>query len=143
MKQDIVEMLDEIQSICIGADSPDAIENGKNNPADELEKCRQDLSAISDNVEKILEQVEHETSDRKYTKGDCYAICEFLENLLLTQTVAIAYVADELGYETNRMVALLSKLANDINDIICDEQDENDYTEQMAEIMELKHIKGE
>lgn len=55
MKQDIVEMLDEIQSICIGADSPDAIENGKNNPVDELEKCRQDLSAISDIVEQILE----------------------------------------------------------------------------------------
>lgn len=55
----IIEKLEEIQSICIGADSPDAIENGKNNPADELEKCRQDLSAISDNVEKILEQVEH------------------------------------------------------------------------------------
>lgn len=55
MKQDIIEMLDEIQSICIGADSPDAIENGKNNPADELEKCRQDLSAISNIVEQILE----------------------------------------------------------------------------------------
>ena len=27
----------------------------KNNPADELEKCRQDLSAISDIVEQILE----------------------------------------------------------------------------------------
>lgn len=37
MKQDIIEMLDEIQSICIGADSPDAIENGKNNPADDME----------------------------------------------------------------------------------------------------------
>ena len=51
----ITELLDEIQSICIGADSPDAIENGKNNPADELEKCRQDLSAISDIVEQIQE----------------------------------------------------------------------------------------
>lgn len=55
MKQDIVEMLDEIQSICIGADSPDAIENGKRDPADELKKCRQDLTAISNIVEQILE----------------------------------------------------------------------------------------
>lgn len=83
-----------------------------------------------------------ECTDRKYTKGDCYAICEFLENLLLTQQVAIACVADELGYETDRMVALLSKLANDVNDTICDEQDERDYTEQMADIMQIVHISG-
>lgn len=81
-------------------------------------------------------------NDRKYTKGDCYALCEFLENLLLTQPIAIACVADELGYETNRMVALLSKLANDINDTICDEQDERDDTEQMADIMQIVHISG-
>lgn len=81
-------------------------------------------------------------NDRKYTKSDCYAICEFLENLLSTQQVAIAYVADELGYKTNRLVALLSKLANDVNDTICDEQDERDDTDQMADIMQIVHISG-
>lgn len=80
---------------------------------------------------------------RKYTKGDCYAICEFLENLLSTQQVAIACVADELGYEPDYVLGLLKSLLYDTDSIIGDEQDENDYTEQMAEIMELKHIKGE
>lgn len=51
---DITEKLEEIQAICIGADSPDAIENGKRDPADELEKCRVDMAVISVNVEKIL-----------------------------------------------------------------------------------------
>lgn len=81
-------------------------------------------------------------SDRKYTKGDCYAICEFLEKLISTQQVAIACVADELDYGTHRMIALLQKLDDDINDVICDEQDERDYTEQMAEIMQIVHVPG-
>ena len=61
----VTELLEEIQAICIGADSPDAIENGKNNPADELEKCRVDIAAISVNVEKILIELKQlqETED--------------------------------------------------------------------------------
>lgn len=81
--------------------------------------------------------------DRKYTKGMCYALCEFLERLLSTQQVAIACVADKMGYETNFMIDLLQKLDCDINNVICDEQDERDDTDQMAQIMELKHISGE
>lgn len=54
------EMLEEIQSICIGADSPDAIENGKRNPADELQKCREDISAISNITESLLASIKGE-----------------------------------------------------------------------------------
>lgn len=81
-------------------------------------------------------------NERKYTKGDCYALCEFLEDIVSNQQVAIACIADDLGYEANRLIALLQKLGDDINDVICDEQDERDYTEQMAEIMQIVHIPG-
>lgn len=47
------EILEEIQAICIGADSPDAIKNSEENPKDELEKCRKDISAISNLVEEL------------------------------------------------------------------------------------------
>lgn len=80
--------------------------------------------------------------DRKYTKGDCYALCEFLESLLRDCDYVIADIADALGYEKDRMMNLLQDLASDVNAVICDEQDECDYTEQMADIMEIKHIKG-
>lgn len=92
--------------------------------------------------EKTLEQVERETSDRKYTKGDCYALCEFLECLCRDCGYVIADVADALGYEPNRMTELLQRLDCDINNVICDEQDERDYTEQMADIMQIVHISG-
>lgn len=52
-KLDEIELLEEIAGICIGADSPDAINN--NDPEEELRKCRQDLEAISGIVEKILD----------------------------------------------------------------------------------------
>ena len=53
MKDEIVELLEEIKSICVGADSPDAMINGLNNPEDELDNCRKDLSRISDLIEQI------------------------------------------------------------------------------------------
>lgn len=49
-----IEMLEEIQAICIGADSPDANKLGKEDPAKELENCRKDLSAISNIIEELL-----------------------------------------------------------------------------------------
>lgn len=49
----IDDLLEEIRAICVGADSPDAIKNGEENPKDELMNCRKDISAISDIVEKI------------------------------------------------------------------------------------------
>ena len=83
-----------------------------------------------------------EHKDRKYTKGDCYALCEFLDALTLYNADIITDIAKELGYTGERMRELLICLSCDIDGIIGDEQDENNYTEQMAEIMELKHIKG-
>lgn len=47
------EMLGEIQSICIGADSPDANTLGEQDPAKELQNCRADLSAISNITEQL------------------------------------------------------------------------------------------
>lgn len=49
-----IEQLEEIQAICIGADSPDAITLGKKDPSKELKLCRMDISAISNIVEQIL-----------------------------------------------------------------------------------------
>lgn len=80
--------------------------------------------------------------DRKYTKGDCYALCEFLESLLRDCDYVIDDIASALGYEKDRMVNLLQDLASDINDTICDEQDERDDTDQMADIMQIVHISG-
>lgn len=51
----IIELLEEIQSICIGADSPDAIEHGERDPLEELQCCREDIGAISNITEQILE----------------------------------------------------------------------------------------
>ena len=53
----IIEKLEEILSICVGADSPDALKNGKENPAQELANCRKDISAIADLTEEVLEQL--------------------------------------------------------------------------------------
>lgn len=50
----IIEKLEEIQSICIGADSPDAIAHGEKNPVGELQCCREDISTISNIVEQIM-----------------------------------------------------------------------------------------
>ena len=81
--------------------------------------------------------------DRKYTMGMCYALCEFLESLLRDCDYTIADICNAIGYETDFMHDLLQRLDNDINNVICDEQNQSDYTEQMTQIMEIKHIKGE
>lgn len=83
------------------------------------------------------------TDDKKYTKGMCYALCEFLETLTRDSPFVIADICNVLGYETNFMIDLLQKLDSDINNVICDEQDERDDTDNMAQIMEIKHISGE
>lgn len=79
---------------------------------------------------------------RTYTKGDCYALCEFLEALTLHNSDAVTDIAEVLGYAGDTMRDLLARLAHDIDQVICDEQEQQDYTEQMADIMELKHIEG-
>lgn len=49
----LFEQLEEIQSICIGADSPDANTLGEQDPAKELQNCRADISAISNITEQL------------------------------------------------------------------------------------------
>ena len=78
----------------------------------------------------------------KYTKGDCYAICEFLSWLIQDYRTEIRTIADELGYPQDSIIKLLERLHNDVDGVIGQEQDESDYTEQMAYIMELTLIKG-
>lgn len=56
MTQKQWELLEEIQAICIGADSPDAIDHGNRDPIEELQCCREDIAAISNIVEKIQEE---------------------------------------------------------------------------------------
>lgn len=51
------EKLEEIQAICIGADSPDAIEHGERDPIEELQCCREDIAAISKLTEEIQELI--------------------------------------------------------------------------------------
>jgi hypothetical protein len=52
-----MEKLEEIQAICIGADSPDAIEHGERDPIEELKCCREDIGAISKLTEEIQELI--------------------------------------------------------------------------------------
>jgi hypothetical protein len=56
----VLKKLEEIQAICIGADSPDAIDNGKRDPINELQNCREDISAISNIVEQITEGLKND-----------------------------------------------------------------------------------
>lgn len=78
----------------------------------------------------------------RYTKGDCYALCEFLEYLTRQDRPRIRKIATELGYETKRMTELLEMLADDVDTIIATEQSHRDDTDQMAIIMKLTHIEG-
>jgi hypothetical protein len=54
MEQETIELLLEIQGICIGAESPDAVELERVDPMKELHNCKVDLRAISRIVDKIL-----------------------------------------------------------------------------------------
>lgn len=85
---------------------------------------------------------EQYVDERKYTKGMCYALCEFLETLTKHNKDVITDIANALDTDAEYFEELLTRLSSDINAVICDEQDERDYTDQMAQIMELKHISG-
>ena len=74
----VTELLEEIQAICIGADSPDAIEHGERDPIEELQCCREDLSAISNIVEQIQEIKEQCYLDERYILM-CNIIKEFFD----------------------------------------------------------------
>ena len=93
-------------------------------------------------VAQTMVDLSQDRDERKYTKGDCYALCEFLESLTRDCEYVIADICETLGYEPNTMTALLQKLDCDINNTICDEQEERDDTDQMAQIMEIVHIPG-
>ena len=81
-------------------------------------------------------------NDRKYTKGDCYAICEFLDALTNHNHDMISDISAELGYEFEPMCNLLCRLSSDIDGVIAQEQDERDNTDQMADIMQIVHVSG-
>lgn len=85
---------------------------------------------------------EQYVDERKYTKGMCYALCEFLETLTKYNKDVITDIANALDTNAEYYQELLERLSSDINNVICDEQDERDDTDQMAQIMEIKHISG-
>lgn len=87
-------------------------------------------------------KIEQYVDERKYTKGMCYALCEFLETLTKHNKDVIADIADALDTDGEYYQELLERLSSDINAIICAEQNQRDDTDQMAQIMELKHIAG-
>lgn len=87
--------------------------------------------------------LEEYVDPRKYTKGMCYALCEFLDALTQYNQDAIDDISSAIGYDGENMRALLSRLSHDIDGVIGDEQNERDDTDQMAQIMEIKHIPGE
>ena len=86
--------------------------------------------------------LEEYVDPRKYTKGMCYALCEFLDALTRYNQDTIDDISNAIGYDGDNMQALLSRLSHDIDQVIGDEQDERDDTDQMAQIMEIKHISG-
>ena len=86
--------------------------------------------------------LEEYVDPRKYTKGMCYALCEFLDALTQWNQDTITDIATNIGYDGETMRAMLARLSSDIDSVIGDEQDERDDTDQMAQIMEIKHISG-
>lgn len=86
--------------------------------------------------------LEEYVDPRKYTKGMCYALCEFLDALTQWNQDTITDIATNIGYDGETMRAMLVRLSSDIDSVIGDEQDERDDTDQMAQIMEIKHISG-
>lgn len=80
--------------------------------------------------------------DKKYTKGMCYAVCEFLDALTNHNQDVIGDICDVIGYDFEYMCQLLSRLSSDVDKVIATEQSERDDTDEMAQIMELKHISG-
>lgn len=53
----LYEKLEEIQAICIGADSPDAQDHAERDPIEELHCCQQDIGAISNITEEIQQMI--------------------------------------------------------------------------------------
>lgn len=78
---------------------------------------------------------------RKYTKGDCYTICEVLEFLLQNKTTVYKF-SEEYNYESDYVLGLLKSLLYDTDSIIGDEQKERDDTDSTADIMQMVHISG-
>lgn len=71
----------------------------------------------------------------EFTKSDCYSLSDFLQDLIEKKPE----VFSQLGYPevTKERV---SKLINAINTVVAKEQGEQDYTEEDADILEIKHI---
>lgn len=61
----------------------------------------------------------------RYTKGDCYAISEFLRALLRDCPDCVESVADALGYPPKAIGNLLGDLESVFDAMICVENDKN------------------
>lgn len=74
----------------------------------------------------------------RFTKGDCYAICEFITALLRDNPDMITDIANGLGYPPKAIGNLLGDLESVFDAIICVENDKNYIdTRQDAIICEI------
>ena len=74
----------------------------------------------------------------RFTKGDCYAICEFLTAILRDNPDMITDIANGLGYPPKAMGNLLQDLESCFDAMICIENDKNYIdTRQDAIIAEI------
>lgn len=61
----------------------------------------------------------------RFTKGDCYAICEFITAILRDNPDMITDIANGLGYPPKAMGNLLGDLESVFDAMICVENDKN------------------
>jgi hypothetical protein len=76
----------------------------------------------------------------RFTKGDCFAITEFLDELVENNLDVVHNIADSLGYDRKRMIEVLAKLSGAVDGIITVDKNFIPDNEQMADIMRIKHI---
>lgn len=79
-------------------------------------------------------------AEMRFTKGDCYAICEFVDSMVQHNLDAVHDIADALGYDRKGMLETLAKLSGAFNACVVIEQQQRDDTDQMADIAVVKHI---
>ncbi len=76
----------------------------------------------------------------RFTKGDCFAITEFLDELVENNLDVVHKIADSLGYDRKRTIEVLAKLSGAVDGIITVDKNFIPDNEQMADIMRIKHI---
>lgn len=66
-----------------------------------------------------------EAKTYNFTKGDCYAVCEFLNELTKSYSGCVAKIADTLQVEPSKTLALLDYINVAFDRTIASQQDAN------------------